>query len=561
MAIAFVHQYLRTRRPDAWRRVPACPSEIRCPLDDGSLFLTDAGMETALIFRQGRTCRASRPSRCSRASPAGTRSAPTTSRSSSSRARAGRDSSWVAAPGAPTPTGAPSWATTRTPSPPSIAARSSSSRSCGERAGHRPAGAAGGADRAARRRLRAVVADDCRGGGAIPLGADADARGHRRRAGHGAHAHLRGRRRSASCAPRGAAGLPVVVSFTVETDGRLPSGQTLRAAIEQVDAETDGAPLLYMINCAHPTHFAGALAETGRGSSASRGLRANASTPQPRASWTRPRASTTAIPPTSPSDMPRCATRSQPHDPGWLLRHGHPPRDEHVRRLARSRAGQTQVCTSGEVLAEGEHARVVEVEEVPSSSASGKVENFAITMRAGRCTRIDWPFMPSAAYMPRGPSIDPPLVVVEGVGPAGSASAEARKASISSASRTPHACDPVGRHDLLAERPAVARGTCSPKRARSRSVVQMPPSTIGEAGAVEHDLRVALGADPRPHLAREELRERRRRRPARAPSRARRSRASSSGTARCRGRAGRGRSCGSTSRCRAGSSPCRSCVR
>jgi S-methylmethionine-dependent homocysteine/selenocysteine methylase len=75
-----------------------------------------------------------------------------------------------------------------------------------------------------------------------------------------------------------AAELPVAVSFTVETDGRLPSGQTLRAAIEQVDAETDGAPLHYMINCAHPTHFAGALAEGGPWVGRIRGLRANAST-------------------------------------------------------------------------------------------------------------------------------------------------------------------------------------------------------------------------------------------------------------------------------------------
>ncbi len=75
-----------------------------------------------------------------------------------------------------------------------------------------------------------------------------------------------------------AAGLPVAVSFTVETDGRLPSGQTLRAAIEQVDAATDGAPLHYMINCAHPTHFAGALAEGGAWRERIRGLRANAST-------------------------------------------------------------------------------------------------------------------------------------------------------------------------------------------------------------------------------------------------------------------------------------------
>jgi S-methylmethionine-dependent homocysteine/selenocysteine methylase len=75
-----------------------------------------------------------------------------------------------------------------------------------------------------------------------------------------------------------AAGLPVAVSFTVETDGRLAIGQTLRGAIEQVDAATDGAPLHYMINCAHPTHFAGALADGGRWIERIRGLRANAST-------------------------------------------------------------------------------------------------------------------------------------------------------------------------------------------------------------------------------------------------------------------------------------------
>jgi S-methylmethionine-dependent homocysteine/selenocysteine methylase len=73
-----------------------------------------------------------------------------------------------------------------------------------------------------------------------------------------------------------AAGLPVAISFTVETDGRLPSGQSLRAAVEQVDAETDGAPLHYMINCAHPAHFAGALAD-GPWIARLRGLRANAS--------------------------------------------------------------------------------------------------------------------------------------------------------------------------------------------------------------------------------------------------------------------------------------------
>ena len=74
-----------------------------------------------------------------------------------------------------------------------------------------------------------------------------------------------------------AAGLPIVISFTLETDGRLPSGQTLRQAIELVDAETDGAPVFYMINCAHPAHFAGALADAGPWRRRLRGLRANAS--------------------------------------------------------------------------------------------------------------------------------------------------------------------------------------------------------------------------------------------------------------------------------------------
>ena len=55
-------------------------------------------------------------------------------------------------------------------------------------------------------------------------------------------------------AARGA-GLPAVISFTVETDGRLPSGQTLREAIEEVDAPDVAAPAYFMVNCAHPTHF------------------------------------------------------------------------------------------------------------------------------------------------------------------------------------------------------------------------------------------------------------------------------------------------------------------
>jgi S-methylmethionine-dependent homocysteine/selenocysteine methylase len=74
-----------------------------------------------------------------------------------------------------------------------------------------------------------------------------------------------------------AAGMPVAISFTVETDGRLPSGDTLADAITRVDAATGAAPAYYMINCAHPTHFADALGD-GDWLQRLRGIRANAST-------------------------------------------------------------------------------------------------------------------------------------------------------------------------------------------------------------------------------------------------------------------------------------------
>jgi S-methylmethionine-dependent homocysteine/selenocysteine methylase len=74
-----------------------------------------------------------------------------------------------------------------------------------------------------------------------------------------------------------AVGVPAVVSFTVETDGRLPSGSRLRDAVEQVDAATDGTATGFMINCAHPTHFEDALAD-GPWLGRIVGLRANAST-------------------------------------------------------------------------------------------------------------------------------------------------------------------------------------------------------------------------------------------------------------------------------------------
>lgn len=71
--------------------------------------------------------------------------------------------------------------------------------------------------------------------------------------------------------------MPVVVSFTVETNGRLPSGDTLQEAIAAVDAATGSAPAYYMINCAHPTHFDHVLTIRAGWLERIRGLRANAS--------------------------------------------------------------------------------------------------------------------------------------------------------------------------------------------------------------------------------------------------------------------------------------------
>jgi homocysteine S-methyltransferase len=73
------------------------------------------------------------------------------------------------------------------------------------------------------------------------------------------------------------AGMPAVVSFTVETDGLLPSGMTLQEAIERVDAETESAAAYFMINCAHPTHFEHVLEDGAPWVARIGGLRANAS--------------------------------------------------------------------------------------------------------------------------------------------------------------------------------------------------------------------------------------------------------------------------------------------
>jgi homocysteine S-methyltransferase len=71
-------------------------------------------------------------------------------------------------------------------------------------------------------------------------------------------------------------GLPVAISFTVETDGHLPSGESLGDAINRVDA--CAPPAYFAINCAHPQHFENALSVGEPWTTRIQGLRANAST-------------------------------------------------------------------------------------------------------------------------------------------------------------------------------------------------------------------------------------------------------------------------------------------
>jgi len=72
------------------------------------------------------------------------------------------------------------------------------------------------------------------------------------------------------------AGMPVVISFTVETNGCLPTGQPLGEAIRCVDDATSGGAAYFSVNCAHPDHFFDVL-EDSDWARRIRALRCNAS--------------------------------------------------------------------------------------------------------------------------------------------------------------------------------------------------------------------------------------------------------------------------------------------
>jgi len=75
----------------------------------------------------------------------------------------------------------------------------------------------------------------------------------------------------------GEVGIPVAISFTTETDGRLPDGHTLGAAIERVDDATGAGAAYSMITRAPPEHFADTLDPDAGWARRVRGVRANAS--------------------------------------------------------------------------------------------------------------------------------------------------------------------------------------------------------------------------------------------------------------------------------------------
>lgn len=71
--------------------------------------------------------------------------------------------------------------------------------------------------------------------------------------------------------------IPVVISFTVETDGKLPSGISLAEAIKENDLLTENYPAYYMVNCAHPNHFSNKLETSESWVWRIKGVRANSS--------------------------------------------------------------------------------------------------------------------------------------------------------------------------------------------------------------------------------------------------------------------------------------------
>ena len=276
------------------------PSVSDLPQLDGGLFLTDGGIETTLIFHEGLDLPefaafdlldATTPARrrCGATSSATRRSRAITARGSSSRARPGGRTR--AGPSG-SATRARSW--TRSTAGRSRSWPSSGTSHAGDSApivisgcigphadGYRP-------DRDPHRATRRRSTTRCRSG------PSRTPRGH----GHRDHDDLRRGGGRASRARPPAAGLPAAISFTVETDGRLPSGQDARRTRSARSTRRRRAHLRTTWSTAPTRRTSRRVLGTGEPWERARsaGLRANASTTAATPSWTRPRSSTTGDP-------------------------------------------------------------------------------------------------------------------------------------------------------------------------------------------------------------------------------------------------------------------------
>ena len=133
--------------------------------------------------------------------------------------------------------------------------------------------------------------------------------------------------------------MPAVISFTVETDGRLPSGQALAEAIDAGRRGDGRRARLLHDQLRAPDALRGACSSGRAWAARVRGLRANASTQEPRRARRGRGARRAATRTTSARATPPCATAAAPQRARRLLRHRPPPRGGDLRRLARRRLG------------------------------------------------------------------------------------------------------------------------------------------------------------------------------------------------------------------------------
>ena len=300
----------------------------------GGLFLTDGGIETTLIFHDGLDLPCFAAFACSRTTAGGRRCAATSRATPRSRAR--RGVGFVLE--SPTWRANPDWG---------AEARLFDAATRGRRNRAAIALMRGSARATRDRRRSPMVISGCVGprgdgydpGAVMTRGArrrhttPADRHLRRHRGGHGdGHHHDQHRRGDRHHAAAAGAGMPVAISFTVETDGRLPTGQASARPSPRWTRPPSAAPAYYMINCAHPTHFAHVLPAGAPGPSESRAPRQRiAAQPHRARRGDRPRRRRSGG--TGGAVRRSAAAPSATHCSGRVLRHRPPTHRAHLRGM------------------------------------------------------------------------------------------------------------------------------------------------------------------------------------------------------------------------------------